>query len=47
MGKENIDEEEAIVRWEKAFDKKMNEEEAVMFRWGYTYAINDALKVED
>lgn len=28
-------------RWEKAFEKKMTEEEAVMFNWGYAYATDE------
>lgn len=36
-----IDLDKAKETWEKAFKKKMTKAEETMFKWGYTYAIND------
>jgi len=36
--------EQETKKWEKAFEKKMNPEEKVMFRWGLAYGVERALK---
>lgn len=38
---------EAKRRWEKYFQKKMTDDEFTMFNWGYTYAINDMIEVQE
>ena len=42
MNRPNPD--KAKERWEKAFEKKMTDDEFTMFNWGYSYAINDMIK---
>ena len=41
IGNMGIDLDKAKETWEKAFKKKMTKAEETMFKWGYTYAIND------
>ena len=41
--KEDIIEQE-IKKWEKAFEKEMNNEEKVMFKWGLVYGVERAVK---